>query len=452
MTLFGTSGIRGRVGEVVTADLALSVGRAVASEGAETVVVGRDPRESGELLAAAAAAGARECGADVIELGLVSTPALARSVGRHDADAGIMLTASHNPAPDNGLKLWNPSGQAFVTDQRDAVSARIEDDDFELTAWDELGTQKTDPDATAAHADALVASIREKTGASEPLSDLSVAVDVGNGAGGVTADALTRLGVHVHTLNAQPDGRFPARPSEPTAENCEALREFVAGSDFDLGIAHDGDADRMRAATESGQYVDGNVLLALFARAVVAEGDRVAAPLNVSLAVEDALAEQGASLTRTRVGDVFVAERATEDDVVFGGEESGAWIWPDETLCPDGPLAACKLAALVAREGSLDDLVGEIATYPHLYRSVEVEDKYGLMDRVEALVHEEYDDDRISAIDGVHVRTDDGWFMIRASGTQSLIRYRAEARDEGDAERLLDVAGSILGEARGQSE
>ncbi|SFL53452.1 phosphoglucosamine mutase [Halogranum rubrum] len=449
MSLFGTSGIRGPVGDEVTADLALAVGRAVVSEGAGTVVVGRDPRGSGEILADAAKAGVRECGGDVVDLGMVSTPTLARSIERHDADAGIVVTASHNPAPDNGLKLWNPSGQAFDTAQREAIESRILDEEFDLQAWDGIGEESTDVDGTDHHIADLVASMREEfDGEETPFDGLSVAVDVGNGAGGETADALTELGAHVHTLNAQPDGRFPARPSEPTAENCRALSAFVAESDADLGIAHDGDADRMRGATESGAFISGDTLLALFARAVVSEGDRVAAPLNVSLAVDDELEARGASLTRTRVGDVYVAERATESDVVFGGESSGAWIWPDETLCPDGPLAACKLAAIVARDGSLDALVDEIATYPLLRDNRELDDKYDVMARVEEAVTAAYDDDQVSTIDGVHVETEDGWFLVRASGTQPLVRVTAQARSEGEAEDLLATALDFLDDAQ----
>ena len=137
--MFGTSGIRGRIGEEVTCDLALAVGRALASEGHGRVVVGRDARESGRMLADAAAAGLRECGADAIRLGEAATPTVARSVGWLEADAGLMVTASHNPAPDNGLKLWNPSGQAFGEHQREAIAARVREDDFELAAWDGLG-------------------------------------------------------------------------------------------------------------------------------------------------------------------------------------------------------------------------------------------------------------------------------------------------------------------------
>ncbi|WP_135825972.1 phosphoglucosamine mutase [Halorussus ruber] len=443
--MFGTSGIRGRIGDEVTCDLALSVGRALASDGYETVVVGRDARESGRMLADAAASGLRECGADVIRLGEAATPTVARSVGWFDAHAGLMVTASHNPAPDNGIKLWNPSGQAFGEGQREAISARVREEEYDLASWDELGEQDRRDDSTERHvtpterhADALV----EAAGS----GDLDVVVDAGNGTGGVTAEALRRLGHEVQTLNDRPDGTFPARPSEPTAENCRALTEFVAASDADLGIAHDGDADRMRAVTESGEFVSGDLLLALFAREAAGPGDEVAVPVDTSLTVADLLESQGVSVSRTRVGDVYVAERATDPGVAFGGEPSGAWIWPDETLCPDGPLAACLLAELVSRQGSLDRLVGEVETYPLRRGNVEVAEKAEVMARVREEVLAEYDD--VETLDGVRVGTDSGWFLVRASGTQPLVRVTAEARSEERADELFAEARQLVEAAR----
>jgi phosphoglucosamine mutase len=435
--MFGTSGIRGRIGEEVTCELALAVGRALASEGHGRVVVGRDARESGRMLADAAAAGLRECGADAIRLGEAATPTVARSVGWLDADAGLMVTASHNPAPDNGLKLWNPSGQAFGEHQREAIAARVREDDFELAAWDGLGEQDSWDDATERHAEALVEAAS--------ASDLSIVADVGNGMGGVTAEALRRLGHDVQTLNDRPDGSFPARPSEPTAENCRSLVDFVVATDADLGIAHDGDADRMRAVTESGEFVSGDLLLALFAREAADSGDEVAVPVDTSLTVADLLDSEGVSVSRTRVGDVYVAERATNAEVTFGGEPSGAWIWPDETLCPDGPLAACRLAGLVSRRGSLDALVGEIETYPLRRGNVEVARKAEVMAGVREAVLAAYDD--VETLDGVRVGVDGGWFLVRASGTQPLIRVTAEARSETRADELFAEARRIVEDA-----
>lgn len=434
--LFGTSGVRGPVGEEVTCSLALAVGRALASEGNDRVVVGRDARESGRAFADAATAGLRECGADVLRLGVTATPTVARSVGWREADAGLVVTASHNPPADNGLKLWNPSGQAFDEAQREAIERRVREEDFALAPWDGFGEQTWWDGAADRHVDALVR-------AAAP-GDLSVVVDVGNGAGGVTADALRRLGHEVRTLDARPDGSFPARPSEPTAENCVTLSRFVAATDADLGIAHDGDADRMRAVTADGEFVSGDQLLALFARETTTPGDEVAVPVDASLAIPDLLDAHGVSVSRTPVGDVYVAERATDFGVSFGGEPSGAWIWPDETLCPDGPLAACRLAALVARRGSLGRLVDGIETYPLRRGSVETDRKDEVVARIRERVRSRYDD--VDALDGVRVGLDDGWFLVRASGTQPLVRITAEARSEDRADELFSKARRLVEE------
>jgi len=433
--MFGTSGIRGPVGDAVTADLALRVGRALGID-ADRVVVGRDPRESGRLLTDALAAGLRESGTDVFDLGVAATPTVARSVAWEGADAGVAVTASHNPPPDNGVKLWQPSGQAFDATLRDRIAERVRGDAADLAPWNGLG-DRCSLNGRERHREALLDRV-------DVDGDLSVVVDVGNGAGGVTVDALADLGCAVETLNAQPDGSFPGRPSEPTAENCETLRATVEHTDADLGIAHDGDADRMRAVTADGDFLPGDVLLAIFGREAAGRGQRVAVPVDTSLAVEDALAADGVETTRTPVGDVYVAERAAQQDVAFGGEPSGAWIWPAETLCPDGPLAACKLAALAA-ERPLRDRAAAIETYPIRRTSVETDGKAAVMERVRERVDARYDD--VSTLDGVRVDLGDAWFLLRASGTQPLVRVTAEARDPGRADAVFREARTLLGDA-----
>jgi len=430
--MFGTSGIRGPVGSEVTASLALSVGRALGVD-SERVVVGRDPRESGQFLVNALAAGLCESGTDVVDLGMAATPTVARAVSREGADAGVAVTASHNPPTDNGLKLWQPSGQAFDADRRAQITARLEHDETDLAAWDRTGTRTT-ADGTGPHRETLVESV-------ELDRELSVVVDVGNGAGGVTADALDELGCAVETLNAQPDGSFPGRPSEPTPEHCESLAALVAHTDADLGIAHDGDADRTRAVDETGKFLSGDVLLAILARTSATEGDRVAVPVDTSLAVEDHLTAAGIETTRTPVGDVHVAEAATSPDVTFGGEPSGAWIWPGETLCPDGPLAACKLAELVAKR-PLGDRASGVETYPIRRTSREVGDKQRVLERVSERVHERYDS--VATLDGVRVDLGDAWFLVRASGTEPVVRVTAEARDTGRVETVFTEAQELL--------
>jgi len=434
--MFGTSGVRGPVGEDVTAELALRVGRALGDR--DRVVVGRDPRESGRLLVDALTAGCRECGVDIVDLGVAATPTVARAVAWEDADAGVVVTASHNPAPDNGIKLWQPSGQAFDEALREEITARVEADDPDLRAWDGLGGRRR-TDVTERHAAALTEAV--------PDCERAVVVDVGNGAGGVTADALADLGCAVETLNAQPDGSFPGRPSEPTGANCESLTTLVRESDADLGIAHDGDGDRMRAVAGDGTFLSGDVLLAVLAADAAGSGDRVAVPVDTSLAVEDFLAERGVETTRTPVGDVHVAAAAAEEGVAFGGEPSGAWIWPGETLCPDGPLAACRLVALDAGR-PLADRAAEVPTYPIRRENVETDAKAAVMERVRAAVADEYDDGEVSTLDGVRVDRGDGWFLVRASGTQPLVRVTAEARDPDRADALRETALSLIENAR----
>lgn len=434
--MFGTSGVRGPVGETVTAELALSVGRALALD-SDRVVVGRDPRESGELLTDALAAGLRESGTDVIDIGVAATPTIARAVDWLSADAGVAITASHNPAPDNGIKLWQPTGQAFDDAMQDRIADRVGAGDADLRSWDELGSIEA-AEVRQRHVEAITAAVA----VDEPPS---VVVDLGNGAGAVSVEALQALGCAVETLNAQPDGSFPGRPSEPTAENCESLTELVGASDADLGIAHDGDGDRMRAVAGEGEFISGDVLLAMLAREAADPGQRVAVPVDTSMAVDDYLAEIDVEVTRTKVGDVYVAERVTEPDVAFGGEPSGAWIWPDATLCPDGPLAAAKLVALAA-ERPLEARLADIDTYPIRRENVETAEKTAVMERVVTDVTDAYDD--VTTLDGVRVGFEDGWFLIRASGTQPLVRVTAEARDSKQAEAYLATATSLVEDAR----
>jgi phosphoglucosamine mutase len=440
--MFGTSGVRGPVGETITADFAVDIGRAVGSL-AETnrVVVGRDGRESGVFLRDGVAAGLQECGVDVVDLGTVATPTLARGVGWARADAGVMITASHNPPQDNGIKLWTPNGQAFDAGRRDAVERRVREQEFEYADWDSVGTTTERADANEQHRDALVAAGRTPTDET-PLTDLRIAVDVGTGVGQVTAYALVDLGATVETLNTQPDGRFPARPSEPTASNCVSLCAHVETTDTDVGIAHDGDADRLMAVDETGTFLRGDSLLALFGRASASAGDTVVAPLNTSLAVEDTLRAVDATLERTPVGDVYVAERVVETDAVFGGEPSGAWIWPDETLCPDGPLAAVRLARLVAGGAPLSEQVASLPSYPLRRDALETDETDRVMEAVSESVQEAYDE--VSTVDGVRVDTGDGWFLVRPSGTQPLVRVTAEARDEERLDELFGEARHVV--------
>jgi len=433
--MFGTSGIRGEVGEDVTAQLALDVGRALASEGYDRVLIGRDARESGRTLADSVSAGLRDCGSDVVRAGVVTTPTLARGVGQVDAEAGVQVTASHNPASDNGLKLWTSFGQAFDDELRKATAGRVRTGNFSPANWQRHGHETEASGLHRHHREEIMSTV-------DIDESLSIVVDAGNGPGSFTTDVLDTLGCQVTTMNGVHDGSFPGRPSEPTGENCTDLCALVAETDADLGIAHDGDADRMVAVTDRGKIVAGDDLLALFARESAEEGDVVAAPLNTSLAVDRALSSVGATLSRTRVGDSHVAERVIDEGAVFGGEPSGAWIWPAETLCPDGPLAACRVAELVSEHGPLRSQLADLESYPTRRASVETSEKSDVIDQAADLAQHRYES--VETTDGVRIETDDGWFLVRASGTQPLVRVTAEATGESRTVELFERANSLI--------
>ncbi|MHB8605984.1 MAG: phosphoglucosamine mutase [Thermoplasmatota archaeon] len=432
-TTFGSSGIRGPWGTVATPELALALGRALGAR-RRRVLVGHDARLSSPALEHALVAGLLSSGAEVARAGLAPTPAIAFAGRAYDAS--VVITASHNPAPDNGFKLWNPDGRAFDADERAEMEAALDAAPPALAEWNELRTATFAPDVVASHA----AAIRERVG---PLARrLRVVLDCGNGAGSVETPALlAALGCDVVTLNAQPDGRFPGRASEPSEENLRELVATVRASGADLGLAHDGDADRCVAVADDGRYVTGDELLCLLATRETRT--RAAVPVDASLAVEDVLAARGASVVRTRVGDAYVSEACAAHHCEFGGEASGAWIFPSFSYCPDGPLAAATVCAIVAREGPLGKLVAALPRYPILRvaRPVAEAHKAAVLSSATARLSEL---GSVTRLDGVRVETSDGWVLVRASGTEPKIRVTAEARRESDAKRLLAAGLAAL--------
>jgi phosphoglucosamine mutase len=434
--MFGTSGIRGPVGETVTGQLALDLGRALGSM-TDRIVVGRDARTSGPALTRAAITGAQEVGTDVVYVGIESTPTVARAVDWYDAEAGLVVTASHNPPEDNGFKFWTRSGQAFGTELTETLSTLVEDTSALTVPPARMGSVRRIRDASRRHLEAL------PDGDCGPLS---VVVDLGNGTGQLTVEALLALGCDVTAINAQRDGSFPGRPSEPTAANCADLSAVVADGAADLGIAHDGDADRLMAVDETGQFVSGDELLTLFAMEMLPNDVAVAAPVNASGLVDAVVGELGGSVVRTAVGDGNVAAACSEPGVVFGGEPSGAWIWPEETLAPDAHYAACRLVDIVASGSKLSDRIASFPRFVTRRESVHCEDGTAAIADVSDRVGERYDE--VTALDGVRVDTADGWFLVRASGTEPLVRLTAEARTERRAAELLEEARALLGGAR----
>lgn len=437
--MFGTSGIRGPVGETITTTLALRLGRALGAD-ADRVVVGRDVRDSGRMLEHALIAGLEACGCSVDRLGIESTPTIARSVPARNAEYGVSITGSHNPTTDNGFKFWTHRGRAFDREQYRSVIRRATAGTAQPASAESIGSTQHVHGARERHEQWLASRFRS-------LGEGHVVVDLGNGTGRLTADILDRLGWTVTTLNSHRDGTFPGRPSEPTASACSALSRTVTALDADLGIAHDADADRLRAVDETGRVVPGDELFALFASQFVerhrtADAEtrpRVAVTVDTSDLVADVVSAAGGEVVRTAVGDSFVADAVEQPSVGFGGEPSGIWIWDGDVLCPDAHLAACRLAGLVATNGPLSRLCREYTgQYTTLRTSHSCRNSHETIERARRRMAGSYDN--IDTTDGIRISTDGGWFLIRASGTEPVVRLTAEAADEATARRLFERA------------
>jgi phosphoglucosamine mutase len=433
---FGSSGVRGPFASFATPELALALGRAVGSM-KRRVVIGRDARTTGFALSAAFTAGLLASGAEVKRAGVLPTPALAYAARRHDA--GVVVTASHNPAPDNGFKLWEPDGRAFGKGARAGVERLLREPPASAP-WSDVLAAGEEPRAIEEHVERIV----ELAG---PLRRrLRVVLDCGNGAAcGESPMMLRRLGCDVVTLNAQPDGHFPGRPSEPSEANLAALRKAVVAAGADLGLAHDGDADRCMAVTHTGRYVGGDELLLLFAKRHA--GGTIACPVDASRTIEDA---SGCQVIRTRVGDAFVSETLAEAKGAFGGEASGAWIFPRMSYCPDGPLAAAMVCRLVEEHGALEDQVAALPRYP-LWRHAWKLEPAQMAPTVQRF-REALSDGKLNELDGIRADFADGWVLVRPSGTEPKVKIYcdvctkfsgdvAAARQEGlaRAQRYIDA-------------
>jgi phosphoglucosamine mutase len=442
--LFGTSGIRGRFGEKVTLELAADTGRALATHlgGDGEVVVGYDTRTSSQLLENALIAGIVECGCDVTRLGMVPTPLVGYAASRLGAAAGVMITASHNPAPYNGIKLWNPDGMAYRPSQERVIESIIHSRDFKRKAWDELGSI-----TTVDMRDDYVRAVLETVEIKKPLK---VVIDSGCGAASHLSPLIFRkAGCRVITLNSQPDGFFPGRDPEPVPENLSELMETVRSTGADLGIAHDGDADRMVAIDDQGRFASFDKLLALMAREI---GGKIITTVDASLCVDECLGDRG-EVTRTRVGDVHVANTIAEEGARFGGEPSGTWLHPDFCMCPDGILSALRVAELVSARGPLSELLEEVPSYPNIRDKVPCPDekKDIIMERVAAELSDQFGETSdINTIDGVRISLDDGsWVLVRPSGTEPYIRITLEGKTEEKAryihERTRGYLENVIG-------
>jgi phosphoglucosamine mutase len=428
--LFGTDGVRGVANRELTPDLALSLGRAAAGvlapEGG-TVVVGRDTRLSGPMLEGALVAGLTSAGARVLLAGVVPSPAVAFLTMDESAPAGAVISASHNPVADNGIKFFTGDGMKLSAETEDRIEALMTEPTIDLPVGDALGTAEVISDAADRYVGHLLTSLQS------PLKGVRVVLDCAHGAAwNVGPRVFREAGAEVIAINAEPDGARINVDSGSTSLGGVAKRVVEEGAD--LGLALDGDADRVLAVDETGSPVDGDRLLALCALHLHEQGrlknDLVIVTVMANLGFRRALEERGLEVFATPVGDKFVAAAMAERGATLGGEQSGHLIFSSHATTGDGLLTGLQVAQIVAESPStVSRLVDVFEPFPQVLINVPVADRSKLDDATELW-------DRVRAAE--ERLGEDGRVLLRPSGTEPLVRVMVEASDRAVAQETAE--------------
>jgi phosphoglucosamine mutase len=442
--LFGTSGVRGIVNTFLTPELALKVGMATASVSkAKKAVVATDTRVTGPLIEAALVTGLTACSVNTHKIGVTPTPVLAYLTKTLAADVGFMITASHNPPQYNGIKIFSSDSLSYTDELQDAVEKKIAEGNFELADWRAIG-ETTISNENRRYLDMAKTAAR-------PKETWRVIVDPGCGATFDVAPTLFReVGCEVTALNAQPDGFFPARSSEPTEESLAGLSKVVKAMDADMGIGFDGDGDRVAFIDEKGDFVDFDQSLAAFSSFAVRKnkGGTVVTTVEASMCIERMVEAVGGNVVRTKVGDVYVSESIQQLGAVFGGEPCGAWVHPKCHYCPDGPLSAILfLEALEDTEKSMSEFIGEVPQFITLREKLTCENdmKKPVLTLIEKNIKLAFPDFKdLSTVDGVRIALEEGWTLIRASGTEPSIRVTVEGESPNTARDIMEKAKGVV--------
>lgn len=395
------------------------------------------------MLEAAAVAGLLSAGANVTQVGVVPTPVLAFLTRELKANAGIMITASHNPPQYNGLKIFNADGMAYGTKAQNRVEEAIRRQHLKTADWTEVGiSQKRNESSLYALTVCRKVKLKRKW---------HVAVDPGCGATySLAPQILKELGCKVTTLNAQADGHFPARSPEPNEESLRPLTQVVKGLGADVGVALDGDGDRAAFIDEKGILADFDRLLAVYAAHVAKQSACAVVVTNVeaSMSIEKMVGQYQGTVVRTKVGDVYLSEEMKKRKAVFGGEPCGAWIHPQLHYCPDGILtSALLLKALEEENIDLSEFVAQAPAYPTIRKNIACKntDKDRIMRQLSKSLQTAFPDMRdSSSIDGVRIVLEKGWMLARASGTEPFIRLTVEAESLRTANKIMEKATILV--------
>jgi phosphoglucosamine mutase len=439
--LFGTDGVRGLANRDLTVELALQLAQAAAivlgedarSKGLKPkAVIGRDPRISGEFLAAAIAAGLSSSGVDVFDAGMLPTPATAFLTADLDADFGVMISASHNPAPDNGIKIFARGGHKLADEIEDRIEAAMAGPKL-APIGGEVGHVQRFADAEDRYVLHLLKSIPNR------LDGLKVVLDCAHGAAsGVSPEVFADAGAQVIVIGNDPDGININLGYGST--HLTALQAAVLEHGADIGVAHDGDADRCLAVDADGKIIDGDQIMAILALSFKERGqlarNTLVATVMSNLGLKIAMQEHGIDMIETKVGDRYVLEAIREGGYTLGGEQSGHVIFSRSATTGDGILTGLKLMAEMARTGkSLAELASVMTVYPQVLINVPGVDKTrtDTDPQVQAVVAE--------AVADLHGT---GRVLLRASGTEALVRVMVEASDEGTAQSWAERIARVV--------
>ena len=445
--LFGTDGARGIANSELTCELATNIGRAAAYVLTEKttekpkVLIGKDTRVSSNMLEMALAAGLCSVGADVVLVGFVPTPAIAFLVKDREADAGIMISASHNPCEYNGIKIFDGNGYKLPDALEEEIEALVLDDmsPIKFPVGGDVGSVFLRHDYVDLYIDHLVKSV------DTDLSGLKIAIDCANGCASYTAEKLfTRLGATVHMMHCNPNGVNINAHCGST--HMEDLTDYINGHDMDLGLAFDGDSDRCLAVDENGKLIDGDRMIAVFALDMKKKGilndNTAVVTVMTNLGFKQFAERNGINVLETKVGDRYVLEEMLKNDYQIGGEQSGHIIFKRFATTGDGQLSGAMLAAILAKTGRPASEIASVMTVlpqtlVNIKASPELKEKLNTDSEIKAAI------EKVKEELGKR-----GRILVRASGTEPLIRVMLEGENIAEIKRLArEVAAVIEGKA-----
>ncbi|MCQ8894406.1 MAG: phosphoglucosamine mutase [Methanolinea sp.] len=440
--LFGTNGVRGIAGTEMTPDLALKIGLALGTMRPGTVAVGRDTRTSGPALASALKAGLLAAGCDVVDAGVLPTPALQFIVRAH-FDAGAVVTASHNPPEYNGIKVIEPDGTEMADEESVILERHIFEGSARMAPWDRVGHEQSAPTLFEEYVNAIVRSFPPDIG-----EGLVVAADPGCGAAYLsTPEILSRMGCRVFSLNSQMDGTFPGRLPEPSPEGLQPLSDLVCTTGARFGVAHDGDADRAVFVDEKGNFIEENREFGLIADLVCRERKGViVTPVSTSRLIEVIAQRHGCRVVYTPVGSIYVARTMISlgsqgIPVIFGGEGNGGLIFPNHQFCRDGGMTTATMVALLAQiDKPLSVLVDTLPRFTMIKEKIREKDSKGLISRLRT----RFSGEHLDLTDGVRINRDDAWALVRPSGTEPLVRVMVESVSDGKAREFFEEIMAVI--------